>query len=68
MVVRCAFHIPCQGMHPTKGEPQSVESRWVSEVLAKLGRLNAAAASELERQLQTHAGFQGGRGRGAQRF
>jgi len=67
MVVRCAFHLPCQGMHPTKGQPQSVESRWVSEVLAKLGRLNGPAANELERQLHTHAGFQGGRGRGAQR-
>jgi len=67
MVVRCAFHLPCQGMHPTKGQPQSVESRWVSEVLAKLGRANPAAAKELERQLQTGAGFEGGRSRMAKR-
>jgi len=67
MVVRCAYHLPCQGMHPTKGEPQSVEARWVAEVVAKLGRTNPAAASELEKQLQTRTGFHGGRGRTAQR-
>jgi len=64
LVVRCAYHLPCQGMHPTKGQPQSVESRWVSEVLTKLGRINAAAARELEKDLQM-TGFQGGRGRAA---
>merc|ERR1719221_477383 len=66
-VVRCAYHLPCWGMHPTKGAPQSVEPRWVSEVLAKFGRINGAAAGALEKELYSRTGFQGGRGRVAQR-
>jgi len=58
LVVRCAFHLPSPGMHPTKGQPQCVEARWVSQVLTKLGRINITAARELERALQTTS-FQG---------
>merc|ERR1719162_2503168 len=58
LVVRCAYHLPSPGMLHTKGQPQCVEARWVSEVMSKLGRINITAARELERALQTTS-FQG---------
>jgi len=58
LVVRCAYHLPSPGMQHTRGPPQCVEARWVSEVLGKLGRTSVSAARELEKALQA-TGFQG---------